>query len=114
MSCKKGTKQTPQAIIDQIIREHANGATLKELSIKYDKPFETIKKINVRENLKKRKIALGIVPKKRGRSVTNYTISDDDNKTSLRYKMARKDSLIKQLEMENELLRDFLKEIGRG
>lgn len=35
MPCKKGTKQTPQEIIDQIIREHTNGATIKELSIEY-------------------------------------------------------------------------------
>lgn len=114
MPCKKGTKQTPQAIIDQIIREHANGATIKELSIKYDKPFETIKKMIVRENLKKRKIAAGVALKKRGRPAKDSIVTNDDKVALLRYKLSRKDSLIKQLEMENELLRDFLKEIERG
>lgn len=53
MPCRKGTKQTPQVIIDEILREHQNGVSVKELSVKYDKPFRTIKDMITRENNKK-------------------------------------------------------------
>jgi len=67
-----------------------------------------------RENLKKRKMAAGVALKKRGRPPKDSIVTDDDKVSLLRYKLSSKDSLIKQLEMENELFRDFLKEIGRG
>jgi hypothetical protein len=114
MPCRKGTKQIPPAIIDEIIREHANGLTKKALAEKYDKPFETIKSIIRRENEKKRKLEAGIALKKKGRPTKNCLVTGEDKLTELRYKLHRKDYRIKQLEMENELLQDFLKEIGRG
>lgn len=114
MSCEKGTKQTPQVIIGQIIEEHINGATRKELAIKYNKPFATIKAIIRRENEKGRKLAAGIAVKKKGRPAKECIVTEEDKLADLRYKLSRKDYRIKQLEMENELLRDFLKETGRG
>lgn len=36
MPCTKGTKQTPQIIIDEILREQQNGVGVKELSIKHE------------------------------------------------------------------------------
>ncbi len=35
-------------------------------------------------------------------------VTKEDKLADLRYKLARKDARIKQLEMENELMRDFL------
>ena len=46
--------------------------------------------------------------------ITSYNVCYTKLLRLLRYKLSSKDSLIKQLEMENELFRDFLKEIGRG
>ena len=114
MPCKKGTKHTPQSMIDEIIKEHKQGGiTRKELAEKYDKPFETIKSMIKRENEKKRKIGAGIMLKKKGRPSKDCVVTEDDRIAELRYKLTRKDYRIKQLERENELLRDFLKETGR-
>ena len=38
----------------------------------------------------------------------DYQISEEDKAAQLRYIIARKDAKIKSLEMENELMRDFL------
>lgn len=42
------------------------------------------------------------------RLVSNRVITEEDKLADLRYKLTRKDARIKQLEMENELMRDFL------
>ena len=64
MPCRKGTKQTPQVVIDEIIKEHQNGVIIRELSIKYDKPLKTIRNMITKENHKKRNLEKGIAPKK--------------------------------------------------
>lgn len=114
MPCRKGTKQTPQAIVELILKEHAEGVSVRELAKKHQKPFKTIKNMVTRENNKKRKLAIGIKLNKRGRPAKDCIVTEADKVADLRYKLNRKESRIKQLEMENELLRDFLKEIGRG
>ena len=38
----------------------------------------------------------------------NYVVSEKDKIAELKYILARKDAKIKSLEMENELMRDFL------
>ncbi len=40
-------------------------------------------------------------------------VTEEDKLAELRYKLTRKDARIKQLEMENELLRDFHSRTGR-
>ena len=57
---------------------------------------------------KDRKIAAGISIKKKGRPAKDSIVTEEDKLADLRYKLARKDAKIKQLEMENELMRDFL------
>ena len=114
MSCRKGTKQSPQAIIDKIIAEHGSGITTKELANQYGKKHETIRSMIKRENKKKRQIEMGVAIKKKGRPAKDCVVTEDDKIAELRYKLNRKEYKIKQLEMENELLRDFLKETGRG
>jgi len=66
-----------------------------------------------RKNQRERKIAAGMVLNKRGRPPKDYVVSEQDKLAELRYRINRKDYRIKQLERENELLRDFLKETGR-
>lgn len=64
-------------------------------------------------NEKQRKIAAGIAIKRKGRPPKDYQVSEEDKVAQLRYIIDRKDARIKSLEMENELMRDFLSLIGR-
>lgn len=100
MARKKGTPNTPQNIIDEIVEKHHQGVTLKSLSEGYAKPFKTIKNMCTRENNKERRKEYGLSPtKSRGRkpavSLQEYKYEN------------------KRLKMENELLRDFLYLAGR-
>ena len=45
------------------------------------------------------------MPKKKGRSAKDSVVTGEDKLANLRYKLARKDARIKQLETENELAR---------
>ncbi|QCT08033.1 hypothetical protein E5Z56_09845 [Ruminococcus bovis] len=55
----------------------------------------------------------GKVIHKKGRPPKDYEVTEDMKINELKYIIARKDSKIKQLEMENELMRDFLSHTGR-
>ena len=67
-----------------------------------------IKKFFERYNKKQRNLAVAKLPKKKGRPAKDSIVTEEDKIADLRYKLARKDARIKQLEMENELMRDFL------
>ncbi len=41
MSREKGTRNTPQAITDEIVAKHKAGATRRGLAKEYGKPFKT-------------------------------------------------------------------------
>ena len=60
-----------------------------------------------------RKKAAGIAIKKKGRPAKDSVVTEEDKLADLRYKLARKEARIKQLEMENELMRDFLSRTER-
>lgn len=45
---------------------------------------------------------------KKGRPSKDRVVTEEMKSAELRYIIARKDAKIKQLEMENELMRDFL------
>ena len=81
---------------------------LPEIGKKLGFSNEQIHNFISRHNKKQRKIAAGIAIKKRGRPAKNNVVGEEDKLADLRYKLARKDARIKQLEMENELMRDFL------
>jgi hypothetical protein len=101
MRRKKGTRNTPQAMIDEIIGKHKKGKTTQELATEYKKPLKTVKNMITRENNKKRSQEHGKMPTKyRGRKPAA---------TLAEYKYENK-----RLRMENELLRDFLCGGGRG
>ena len=63
--------------------------------------------------LKQDKINAGIALKTKGRPPKDYAVTEDMKINELKYIIARKDSKIKRLEMENELMRDFLSLTGR-
>ena len=97
----------------EILQLKEQGLTKKEIGKKFGLTFEQVHNFITRYNQNQRKIAAGITPKKKGRPAKDCTIREKDTLADLRYKMARKDAKIKQLEMENELMRDFILLTGR-
>jgi len=99
MPREKGTLNTPQNIIEEIVAKHKAGATIRELTQEYRKPYKTMKNMCTRENNKARRKEAGLLPKMRGRkpavSLQEYKYEN------------------KRLKMENELLRDFLRADGK-
>ncbi len=98
---------------EEILRLKAQGMTLREIGEKYGFSYNQVHTFITRYNKKQRKIAAGIAIKKKGRPPKDYQVSEEDKVAQLRYIIDRKDAKIKSLEMENELMRDFLSLIGR-
>ena len=92
----------------EIIRLWEEGKTLRQIGEMLGFSYKKMRDFKTRYNQKQRKIAAGIAIKKKGRPAKDSVVSEEDKLADLRYKVARKDARIKQLEMENELLRDFL------
>ena len=99
MSRKKGTLNSSQSKIAEIVQQHVGGMSVRELAEIYGKPFWTIKNMIRRERQKTNLKANGLPPKQRGRKAA-VTLQE--------YKCE-----CKRLKMENELLRDFLHLAGR-
>ena len=92
----------------EIIQLWEQGKTLREISEQLGFSYKQVREFKTRYNKKQKKIALGIAIKKKGRPAKDSVVTEEDKLADLRYKLARKDARIKQLEMENELMRDFL------
>ena len=92
----------------EILELRENGYTRREIAEKYGMSIEQIKSFINRYNKKQRKFEAGIALKKKGRPPKDYTVSEQDKLSELKYILARKEAKIKTLEMENELMRDFL------
>ncbi len=92
----------------EILKLKEKGFTKREIGDKLGFSFEQIHNFISRYNEKQRLISAGISLKKKGRPPKDCIVREEDKVTELRYIIARKDSKIKALEMENELMRDFL------
>ena len=92
----------------EIIRFWEEGKTLRQIGEMLGFSYKQMRDFKTRYNQKQRKIAAGIAIKKKGRPAKDTVVKEEDKLADLRYKLARKDAKIKQLEMENELMRDFL------
>ena len=92
----------------KILELKAEGKTNREICEKFGFEMKQIKNFINRYNKNQRKIAAGISIKRRGRPPKNYVVSEQEKVAELRYILARKDAKIRSLEMENELMRDFL------
>lgn len=100
---KKGTKHFGAAILEEVLQMKREGKTHAEISLYFGFPNKfVIKKLVERYNRKQRKVESGVLPRKKGRP--RKTSPDT---------LVEKDQVIKQLTMENELLRSFLSEVGR-
>ena len=97
----------------EILELKANGKTLREIGEILGFSYEQLHNFISRHNEKQRRLAAGIAIKKKGRPAKDSAVTEEDKLADLRYKLARKDARIKQLEMENELMRDFLSLIER-
>ena len=92
----------------EILELKKQGITNREIGLKYGLTKEQIKDFIKRYNRKQRKVEAGIALRKKGRPAKDSVVTEEMKSTELRYIIARKDARIKQLEMENELMRDFL------
>ena len=92
----------------EILELKSKGLTLREIGAKLGFTEKQIKNFIYRYNEKQRKIKAGVALKTKGRPPKDYEITEEMKINELKYIIARKDSKIKRLEMENELMRDFL------
>ena len=92
----------------EITELQEQGLTQRQIGARLGFSREQIKEFVRRKREKERRIAAGISIKKKGRPAKNSVVTEEDKLADLRYKLARKDARIKQLKMENELMRDFL------
>ena len=97
----------------EILNMKEQGLTNREIGKKYGLTKEQIKQFFKRHNERQRKLAAGIALKRKGRPPKDYVVSEQDKVAELKYILARKEAKIKSLEMENELMRDFLSLTGR-
>ena len=98
---------------EEIFRLKGEGKTNREIGEALGFTKEQIHNFLVRHNERQRKIEAGIAIKKKGRPPKDYQVTEEDKIAELRYIINRKDARIKALEMENELMRDFLSLTGR-
>lgn len=92
----------------EILALRGQGKTGREIQEKFGFSKKQYENFITRYNRRQDKIAAGISVKRKGRPAKDSVVTEEDKLTDLRYKLTRKDARIKQLEMENELMRDFL------
>ncbi len=92
----------------EILELKAKGYTLREIGEKYGFTYEQVHNFISRYNMKQRKVEAGMALRRKGRPPKDYVVNEQDKVAELKYILARKEAKIKALEMENELMRDFL------
>ena len=92
----------------EILELKEQGLTRKEIGERLGFSKDQIHGFIKRQNEKQRKIAAGIALRKKGRPPKDDKYTEADKINEFKYIIARKDAKIKVLEMENELMRDFL------
>ena len=97
----------------EILQLKEEGYTKREIGEKLGFSKEQIKSFLNRYRRRQEKLKAGIALKKKGRPPKNCVVSEQDKIAELKYMLARKEAKIKALEMENELMRDFLSLTGR-
>ncbi len=103
---------------EEILRLKAEGKTQREIGELLGFTREQIHGYFKRYNKKQKKLEAGIKINPQGRPSKNRfevppSMQQLSKTTQLQYELARKDRRIKRLEMENELMRDFLSLTGR-
>ena len=102
----------------EILEFKSEGLTQREIGERLGFPYEKIHTFFHRYNRNQRKLSEGVQLKRQGRphkdgTVLPPSIQQLSKLTQLQYQLASKERHIKRLEMENELMRDFLSLIER-
>lgn len=92
----------------EILELKEQGLTLREIGERLGFSRKQVHNYITRYNEKQRKLDAGVVLKKKGRPPKDDKYTETDKINELKYIIARKNAKIKALEMENELMRDFL------
>lgn len=103
---------------NEIIRLWEEGKTLRQIGEKFGFSYKQMRDFKTRYNKKQHKISSGTEIKPKGRprkdgSALPPSVQQLSKVAQLQYELAIKERHIKSLEMENELMRDFLSLIGR-
>ena len=96
-----------------ILEMRENGFTLREIGERLGFSYKQIRNFITRHNASQRKKNAGELLKKKGRPPKDDKYTETNKINELKYIIARKNAKIKALEMENELMRDFLSLTGR-
>lgn len=92
----------------EILELRNQGLTQREIAERLGFSKDQVKEFFHRYNRNQKKLAAGIAIKRKGRPPKDCVVTEQDKVAELKYIIARKDAKIKSLEMENELMRDFL------
>ena len=92
----------------EILELRSQGKTRREICEKYGFTIKQLTNFINRYNTNQKKLEVGIALRKKGRPPKDYVVREEDKVAELKYIIARKEAKIKSLEMENELMRDFL------
>ena len=92
----------------EILELKSKGLTHREIAEQLGFQKMQIKEFFHRYYRNQRKSTASISFKRKGKPPKDYVVTEDMKIQELKYIIARKDSKIKTLEMENELMRDFL------
>lgn len=92
----------------EILELKEQGLTLREIGERLGFSRKQVHNYITRYNEKQRKLDAGVVLKKKGRPPKDDKYTETDKVNELKYIIARKNAKIKALEMENELMRNFL------
>ena len=98
---------------EEIFKLKAKGLSQRQVAEKLGFPYEKIHDFFKRHNRNQRKLAAGIEIKAKGRPRKDGielppSIQQLSKFSQMQYELASKERYIKRLEMENELMRDFL------
>ena len=102
----------------ELIKYLEQGHSLRETGEKFGFTYKEMRDFKTRYNKNQRKLAAGIAIKPKGRPRKDGTqlppsVQQLSKLSQLQYELASKERYIRRLEMENELMRDFLSLIGR-
>ena len=92
----------------EIFELRDKGYTNREVGNRLGFTREQIRGFIKRYNNKQRQIEAGVALRKKGRPPKGNVVSEANKINELKYIISRKEAKIKSLEMENELMRDFL------
>ena len=93
---------------NEILELRRQGLSKREICEKFGFTMKQLTNFITRYNRKQEKIKAGVTLRAKGRPPKDYEITEEMKINELKYIIARKDSKIKRLEMENEIMRDFL------